>query len=189
MAEASYWAKQMVSNILSNSDTLKIKPFSFKGIGFDANTFPLLKKYINQDKIKVEYDSAQKSSAEYDYKTNTICVGFRFMPDRTETALVVHECVHALYDVVGQKMSVAISEAIAYIVQSQYIYANAGPGKRLMSPNANKDAVFQYAWAIAACIQEGKKIDNLDKTNLISMISAHPFYAKNANSDAGFDGV
>jgi hypothetical protein len=166
MSENSFWATRMVKNTLTDSDTQKIKPFSFKGIGFDVKTFPVLKNYINQGKIKVEYDSTKAGSAEYDYKTNIIYVGFRILPSYTETALVVHECVHAVYDVVGQKMSVAVSEAIAYIVQSQYVYANAGPGKRLMSKNSSKD-----------------------KTNLISAISGHPFYAKDAKSDAGFDGV
>jgi hypothetical protein len=189
MSENSYWATRMVKNTLTDSDTLKIKPFSFNGLGFDVKTFPILKTCIDRGKIKVEYDSTKAGSAEYDYKSNTIYVGFRILPSYTEIALVVHECVHAVYDAAEQKMSVAVSEAIAYIVQSQYVYANAGPGKRLMSKNSSKDLVFKYAWAIAACIQEGKKIEPLDKTNLISAISGHPFYAKNAQSDAGFDGV
>ncbi|MEP6901843.1 MAG: hypothetical protein ABJA66_08840 [Actinomycetota bacterium] len=189
MGETSMWAERTVKNTLTDSDTLKIKTFSFSGIGFDVRTFPVLKTYIDNGKIKVEYDSALNGRAEYDYKTNTIILGFRFATTYTETALLAHECVHAVYDAVGQKMSTAISEAIAYIVQSQYIYANAGPGKRLSSNDANKDLVFKYAWTIAAAIQEGKPIDKLDKNNLIAAISAHPLYAKNAAADAGFNGI
>jgi hypothetical protein len=189
MGETSYWASRAVKNTLTDSDVMKIKTFSFSGIGFDIKTFPVLKTAIEQDKIKVEYDSSKSGMAEYDYKTNTIITGIKIAIDYSETALIVHECVHAVYDVVGQKMSTAISEAIAYIVQCQYVYAAAGPGKRLSSSSSTKDAVFKYAWAIAACIQEGKPIDKLDKSNLISAVSAHPFYAKNATSDAGFDGV
>lgn len=189
MGETSMWAERTVKNTLTDSDTQKIKTFSFSGIGFDIKTFPVLKTLIDNGKIKVEYDSTKNGMAEYDYKTNTIIMGFRFATVYTETALIVHECVHAVYDVVGQKMSTAISEAIAYIVQSQYIYANAGPGKRLSSKDANKDLVFKYAWAIAANIQEGKAIDKTDKSNLIAAVSAHPYYSKNATADAGFDGV
>jgi hypothetical protein len=189
MGETSMWAERTVKNTLTDSDTLKIKTFSFSGIGFDIRTFPVLKTYIDNGKIKVEYDSAKNGMAEYDYKTNTIILGFRFATTYTESALLVHECVHAVYDAVGQKMSTAISEAIAYIVQSQYVYANAGPGKRLSSGDAGKDLVFKYAWTLAAAIQEGKPLDKLDKSNLISAISAHPYYAKNAKADAGFDGV
>ncbi|MBS1795938.1 MAG: hypothetical protein JSS81_18945 [Acidobacteria bacterium] len=189
MGETSMWAERTVKNTLTDSDTLKIKPFSFSGIGFDIRTFPVLKTYIDSGKIKVEYDSAKNGMAEYDYKTNTIIMGFRFASTYTETALVVHECVHAVYDVVSQKMTTAISEAIAYIVQCQYVYANAGPGKRLSSKDPKKDSVFQKAWMIAAAIQEGKTFTKLDKSNLIAAVSEHPYYAKNATADAGFDGV
>jgi hypothetical protein len=189
MGETSMWAERTVKNTLTDSNTLKIKAFSFSGIGFDSRTFPVLKTYIDNGKIKVEYDSSKNGMAEYDYSTNTISLGFRFAMEYTESALIVHECVHAVYDAVSQKMSTAISEAIAYIVQCQYVYANAGPGKRLMSTDAKKDLVFQYAWKIAAAIQEGSPMDKLDKSNLISTISAHPYYAKNAKADAGFNGI
>jgi hypothetical protein len=189
MGVASWRVGNAVKNCITDSDTLKIKAFSFSGIGFDVRTFAVLKTMIDQDKIKVEYDSSKNGYAEYDYKSNTIFVGFLIAGTYTEIALIIHECVHAVYDVVGQKMSTAISEAIAYIVQCQYVYAANGPGKRLSHSNATKDLVFKYAWSIAAAIQEGKAIDKLDKSNLISAISAHPFYAKNATSDAGFDGI
>lgn len=189
MSEPSWLAKRMVKSVLNDSDTQKIKSFSFSGIGFDPRTFTVLAGFIDRDEIKVEYNSSLNGSAEYDYKTNTIFVGFRFAGTYSNTALVVHECVHAVYDVAKTKMSVAISEAIAYIVQSQYVYANAGPGKRLSSKNPQKDAVFQQSWMIAASIQEGKPLTMLDKNNLISAVSAHPLYAKDAKSDAGFDGV
>ncbi len=189
MSEPSWLAQRMVKSVLNDSDTQKIKSFSFSGIGFDAKTFPVLAGFIDREQIKVEYDSSKDGSAEYDYKTNTIFVGFRFAGTYTNTALVVHECVHAVYDVAKTKMSVAISEAVAYIVQCQYVYANAGPGKRLSSQNSKKDAVFQQAWMIAASIQEGKPISMLEKNNLIAAVSEHPYYAKDAKSDAGFDGV
>jgi hypothetical protein len=189
MAETSFWAERAVKNTLTDSDVAKIKTFSFSGIGWDVKTFPVLKTMIEQGKIKVMYDSSKNGTAEYDYSSNTIYTGIKIAVGFEETGLLVHECVHAVYDVAKQKMSVAISESIAYIVQSQYVYAANGPGKRLGSKDATRDLVFKYAWAIAACVQEGKAIDPLDKSNLIAAVSAHPFYAKNAKSDAGFDGV
>jgi hypothetical protein len=189
MGASSWRVENAVKNSITDSDTLKVKAFSFGGIGFDVRTFSVLKTIIDEGKIKVEYDSSKNGYAEYDYSTNTIYLGFLVAHDYERTALIIHECVHAVYDCVGQKMSTAISEAIAYIVQCQYVYAANGPGKRLSHSNSTKDLVFKYAWAIAAAIQEGKAIDKLDKNNLISAISAHPFYAKNATSDAGFDGV
>ncbi len=189
MAETSFWAERAVKNTLTDSDVAKIKTFSFSGIGFDIKTFPVLKTMIEQGKIKVMYDSAKNGNAEYDYSTNTIVTGIKIAMGFAEMGLIVHECVHAVYDVAKQKMSTAVSESIAYIVQSQYVYAANGPGKRLSHSVPSRDLVFKYAWAIAANIQEGKAIDPLDKSNLISAVSAHPFYSKNATSDAGFDGV
>jgi hypothetical protein len=189
MSEESWLAKMTVKSVLNNSNTAKIKSFSFMGIGFDPKTFPLLAGFVDRDQIKVEYDSTKSSRAEYDYSSNTIILGFRAFLDYSQTALLLHECVHAVYDVAGKKMSVAISESVAYIVQCQYIYANAGPGKRLSHKEPAKDLVFKLAWGIAAKIQEGKAIEPLDKTNLIAAVSAHPFYAKEATSDAGFNGV
>jgi hypothetical protein len=189
-AENSHAATDMIKGILTDSDTLKIKKFSFGGIGFDCiNTFPLLRSFLERKQIKVYYDSEKDGLAEYDYSTNAIYVGFWFWPGPEKKALVVHECVHAMYDLSGKKMSGAVSEAIAYIAQSQYIYANCGPKKRLTSRNSQMDMIFKYSWAIAACIQEDKKVEESDKKNLLSAISGHPYYCKNANSDAGFNGV
>ncbi|MEK7725430.1 MAG: hypothetical protein AAB336_13840 [Acidobacteriota bacterium] len=189
MGIADWRVGNAVKDTLSDSDLMKMKPFSFMGIGFDPKTFKVLKTVIEQGKIKVEYDSTKDGYAEYDYATNTMLLGFYVAGTFERTALIVHESVHAVYDVAKQKMSNAISEAIAYIVQCQYVYVANGPGKRLSSPIAKKDSVFKYAWSIAAAIQEGKEIDKLDKTNLLSSISAHPYYAKIATGQVPTDGV
>src|SRR4051812_46023764 len=127
----SWLAKKTVLDDLRDSDTQKIKSFSFGGIGFDAKTFPVLAGFIDRGKIKVEYDDNKGGMAEYDYATNTIFLGFTWCLDSVKDALIIHECTHAVYDVANQKMSTAVSESIAYIVQCQFLLVKRGDGKRL----------------------------------------------------------
>lgn len=186
----SWICKNTVTSVLRDSDTQKIKSFSFGGTGFDPQTFPILAGYIDKGKIKVD-DSGEGEMAEYDYNTNTIILGFYMIGlSYTRPALILHECTHAVYDVVQSKMSVAVSEAIAYIVQCQFALIKQGnANKRLSSSNAQKDLVFKLAWNIAMKIQAGSKPDHTEQTNLQAAVAAHPYYMKNASADAGFNGV
>lgn len=189
MAEESWMAKGTVIDVLNDSELQKIKAFSFGGIGFDIKTFPILAKYIDKGKIKVEYDSEKDGIAEYDYATNTIIMGFRWFLEATKGGLIAHECTHAVYDVAGSKMSVAVSESIAYIVQSLYVLIKRGPGKRIMSTNAAKDLVFKQAWDIAVNLLNGTPPSSLDQQNLQAAVAQHPLYKKTAPGNAGYNGV
>jgi hypothetical protein len=182
-------ARWTVTGCLRDSDTQKIKSFSFRGVGFDPKTFPLLADFIDRGKIKVEYQDDLSGSAAYDYKLNTIFLGFTWAIDEVKKALIIHESTHALYDVVQQKMTTAVSESIAYIVQCQYAYIKMGANKRLSSPNAAKDLVFKLAWDIAVGLQNGKAPSQTDIGNLEGAVSQHPLYMAKSAGDAGFDGV
>lgn len=185
----SWLAKKTVLGDLRDSDVQKIKSFSFGGIGFDAKTFPLLAGFIDRGQIKVEYDSAKDGMAEYDYKTNTIVLGFTWCLDYVKDALIIHECTHAVYDVAKNKMSNAVSESIAYIVQCQFLLVKRGDGKRLTSPNKAKDLVFEMAWKLATKIQAGQALEISEKNALQEAVSKHPYYMAKSAADAGFDGV
>jgi hypothetical protein len=187
----SWLAKKTVTGNLRDADTQKIKSFSLGGIGFDAKTFPILAGFIDRGKIKVEYDSAKDGMAEYDYSTNTIVLGFTWAVDEVKNALIIHECTHAVYDVANSKMTTAISESIAYVVQCQYLIIKRGEGgKRLSSNNAAKDSVFKLAWGIAAELQvNGKAPSKSDQAALQAAVSQHPFYMAKSAGDAGFNGV
>lgn len=190
MGDSSWLAKKTVTGNLRDGDTQKIKPFSFSGIGFHPKTFPVLADIIDRGKITVEYDSEMGGMAEYDYSTNTIVLGFTWTFEETKNALVIHECTHAVYDVAQAKMTTAISESIAYIVQCQYLLVKLGDKKRLTSPNKAKDLVFELAWKIAAnLVFNDTKPTHSQQGALVTAISQHPFYMGKAAGDAGFDGV
>jgi hypothetical protein len=185
----SWIAKKTVLDDLRDSDTQNIKSFSFGGVGFDAKTFPVLAGFIDRGRIKVEYDGNKDGMAEYDYTSNTIFLGFRWTLDDVKDALIIHECTHAVYDVANQKMSTAVSESIAYIVQCQFLLIKRGDAKRLTSPSKAKDLVFELAWKLATKIQAGETPSPAEKNDLLEAVSKHPFYMGKSAADAGFDGV
>ena len=144
------------------------------GVGFDPITFPVLAGFIDRGKIRVD-DSGQDGMAEYDYTTNTIILGFTWCIDPVKDALILHECTHVVYDVANTKMSTDISEAIAYIVQCQLVMIKSGDRKRLSSPNAAKDLVFELAWKIAVKLQQGVKTTATELSNLRAAIGGIRF--------------
>ena len=181
--------RNTVTGILRSTEAQKIKSFSIGGIGFDPRTFPVLADAIERGKIKVD-DSGEDGMAEYDYSTNTIFLGFYFVGlSTTRPALILHECTHAVYDVAQTKMSVAVSEAIAYVVQCQYIQANHSSYKRLSSNNKQNDLVFELAWKMATKLQAGNKPDVSEKNALLGAVALHSFYKTNSAKDAGYNGV
>jgi len=181
----------MVANILGGSEIQKINSFTFYGKYFTATTFANIKSMIEGGFIKVTYDEKKSGMAEYDYTTNTIFLGFTSTTELSKKALIVHEAVHAVYDQVKMKMSVADSESIAYIVQCQYARANSpNPDERLMSPNKAKDKVFEIGWRIAGKLlgKDSSPLTDDDYRSMREAVSQHPFYAAKAAGDAGFNG-
>jgi hypothetical protein len=181
----------MVVNILGSSEAKKINSFTFYGKHFTVTTFANIKDLVEQGLIKVEHDATQSGRAEYDYGTNTLYFGFTSTTELSKKALVVHEAVHAVYDLVKMKMSVADSESIAYIVQCQYARANnPNPDERLTSPNKAKDKVFEIGWRIAGKLlgQDSSQLTDDDYRSMREAVSQHPLYAAKAAGDAGFNG-
>lgn len=181
----------MVVNILTGSEVQKINSFTFFGKHFTVGTFTQIKSLIEAGFIKAVYDESKAGMAEYDYGNNTLYLGFTSTTELTKKALVVHEAVHAVYDMVKMKMSVADSESIAYIVQCQYARANnPNSSERLTSPNKAKDKVFEVGWMIAGKLlgQDSSALTDNDYKAMREAVSQHPFYAAKAAGDAGFNG-
>jgi hypothetical protein len=181
----------MVVNILNSAEAKKINSFTFYGKHFTVMTFNNIKSLVEGGFIKAVYDETKSGMAEYDYSNNTLYLGFKSATELSKKALVVHEAVHAVYDQVKMKMSVADSESIAYIVQCQYARANnPNAGERLTSPNKAKDKVFEIGWMIAGKLlgQDTSALTDDDYKSMREAVSQHPFYAAKAAGDAGFNG-
>lgn len=187
----SWSAESYIIEFLKETSVQKMKDFNFAGIGFSPKVFPVLAQMIDDDKIEVEYEDGLKGQAAYDYAKNTLFVSFTKPDSLTKKALLIHECTHAVYDVVKQKMNVQTSESIAYIAQCMYARIHAAPGSpRLQNPNDSvRDEVFKVGWEIAGSILDGKSVSLSEQTAMISAVSKHPFYSGNFAASAGFNGV
>jgi hypothetical protein len=179
----------MVANVVTSSEAQKIKPFTFNGIWFGPAVFQNIKNLMDEGVIKAEYDESKLGLAEYDYGNNTLYLGFTQATELTQKALVIHEVVHAVYDMVKLKMSVATSESLAYIVQCQYAKANnPNPNKRLEGTTPARDYVFKLAWIIAGKILAGNSPTAEECNNMREAVSKHPLYMSKSAADAGFNG-
>ena len=177
-------------NALKSYGVSKLRQFTFHGHLFSPGDLIGMAAEIENGNISVKYNSKLKGSAEYDSGTNTLYLGFLSINGFiTRKALVVHETTHAMYDRQSKSMDIATSESIAYIAQCQYARANStDPDSRLNSSDSNKDRVFEVGWDIAGKILNGGSVDSTDVSNMRQAISNHPYYVKNASSNAGFDG-
>jgi hypothetical protein len=179
----------MVANVITGWEANRIKPFTFRGIWFGPGVFQNIKSLMESGVIKAEYDSSKLGMAEYDYGNNTLYLGFKQATDLTQKALIIHEIVHAVYDMVKLKMSVATSESIAYIVQCQYAKANnPNPNLRLKGNTDAKDYVFYLAWILAGKILNGKLLTVEECNDMCEAVSKHPLYMSKSAADAGFNG-
>jgi hypothetical protein len=127
--------KDFVAGVLRNSHTQKIN-FSYKseaGAMFRvvANDFSLVAQCIDDGKIDVVDGGAAPDRARYftradGWRTaNTLYIGANHSARNVFRSLLVHECVHAAFDLKRVVMPWIDNEAIAYIAQGYYVL-NAG---------------------------------------------------------------
>ncbi|WP_147868271.1 hypothetical protein [Stieleria maiorica] len=162
---------------------------------------------IIDGKIRVLQSSSIRSGrAVYDSDRNVIELGRSAGRTNKSKALIVHECVHALFDLRQDTMTVGVSEGLAYVAQSIFMVQHTddpedrlhvdipsgGPGGATPQEIRNairRDAVFQQAWKIALMIVDRKSVPASDWNLLDTAISLHPSYSSSAAHNAIFDGV
>ncbi|WP_182865705.1 hypothetical protein [Stieleria mannarensis] len=162
---------------------------------------------IIDGKIRVLQSSSIRSGrAVYDSDRNVIELGRSAGRTNKSKALIVHECVHALFDLRQDTMTVGVSEGLAYVAQSIFMVQHTddpedrlhvdipsfGPGGATPQEIRNairRDAVFQQAWKIALMIVDRKTVPSSEWNLLDTAISLHPSYSSSATHNAIFDGV
>ncbi|MEO1017261.1 MAG: hypothetical protein AAFY56_06150 [Pseudomonadota bacterium] len=183
--------KQLVTNVLSRDEVSKID-FIAANIKVSSLGFNAVKKGINDNKIKVRYSSKlPRNTARYNYTKNRLSLNFRTLQDdHNREALIVHECVHAICDIAGNKLLVAHGEAAAYIAQAQYFYYRnqdaLDDGSMSMEFSMK---ILDEAWDLAAQARENSTLSEDDLTPLIKAISKHPLYRKRHDKHDHCDGI
>lgn len=123
--------KQTVINVLRNSHTQRVN-FIYTAAGgakwkIHANDFITVALNIEQGNMDVQEGGVPAGTAKYtirddgNSKADTFYIGRNNSTQNIFHSLLVHESVHAIYDVKGIVMPWLDNEAIAYIAQGFYL--------------------------------------------------------------------
>lgn len=143
--------------------------------------------------IQVICNSALDKSAYYSSDTDQIELAFMATNEVTKRALIVHECVHAGFDLNWlQGMEIAASEAAGYLAQCVFARAHLedpkDPDFRLSGDDAEHDGVFEVGWRLAGKVLASQKLTNADYQDHLKAVLKHPKYP-DGRSIAGWNGV
>ena len=196
--------------VLTGVGVKKLKYFDFAGFMFSPLYLSGLADDINNDYLNVRYDTSKDGSSGYSAKSNTIYLNFSYASSIEQKGMVVHEATHAMFDFQGKKMTISVSESLAYIAQCMYVQLNRNfnpndPDDRLGSWKQNKDTgewyetkrdgVFKKGWEIAkkiiAANSSGNSVYSVTSKDVDEMKKAvkdHPWYSSSASSYADFNG-
>lgn len=182
--------KSMVTTLLSKPEVAKIK-FSFGAISIDSNSFASVKNAVTKGKIKVKQNKGLGNKiAKYRYTHNILFSGFKTTGGNADLeALLVHECVHGAFDILGKKMLVSQSEAAAYIAQCLYFYYKNEKAIKGGATPTFKNSVLKAAWPIALKAVKSSSLKTSDIQPLFSAIAKHPTYKKRHSTQVGYDGI
>lgn len=149
-------------------------------------------RVIDGDIGVVDDGSVAQGEAEYDSGTNTIHLGFQTASSTTRQGLIVHEAVHAALDMKAVAgMTIAESEALAYVVQCYFVREQTPDPdtERLSSENPLKDRVYELAWDMAATLSKRTQPSSLEWLALDHAVRRHPKYRRTAGNIAGYNGI
>jgi len=163
--------------------------FTLDGITIYASDFADVADQVQLGNIGVQYVPGQ-SKAYYNWKQNRFELGCPVPLMLEQEALIVHEGVHAAFDMRKLHIPVKQNEAVAYVAQSLYVLKRAGLDAGPLSSGrlgtAMEDKLLEIAWGIATSIDSGGEPLEEDVDNLKWIIGEIPDYQK---SDTAYDGI
>jgi hypothetical protein len=154
--------------VLESSDAQRIS-FTFVGksglqIPIDGGRFSRVARAIRDGTIKVAYPAPTGPySAFYNAKSNTFAITEGApISSRMFTALVVHESVHAAFDLNKSVLTVFESEAVAYVAQGFYLRNSGYSGK--IAAATNEDGPVYIGFQVAKTVSPQNRVVNFDDT-------------------------
>ena len=185
----------MVTTVLTLPVTQRIS-FTFGAVMVNSVSFGLVVTAIANGKISIVTDASLGAGfAKYRYTTgptgNRFILGFVSTAGSADReALIVHEAVHAAFDVAVSPMVVKQSEAAAYIPQCLYFYykheADFVAG-RVAATFAHP--VLQAAWPVSQKVLVNPILTEADVAPLLTVIASHGQYSARAELTEDYDGV
>lgn len=174
--------REQMIGILRNGDTLRIH-FSFTGtagtpVSVDRTTFARVAQALDRNNIRVSPGRFTTDIAMYSAKAdastnsaaNTFYLGRNPRSSRSFDALIVHESVHASFDLTRTSIPWVDNEAAAYIAQGYYL-RNSGYHRDWLETGSLAGIGYQYVNDI---LDEGDGSFFLDA--LREQLRARPMY-------------
>lgn len=192
MADRNDLARQAVVATLTGAGIGKIKPFTIRSFTLLSPMFSVVGINVAARITNVVYDASEVGLAEYDTGSNTYHLGFTDAGSLSRKALIVHESVHAICDLLNLRtMDIGTSESSAYLAQCLYARANStdpDPDARLFSEDEDKDRVFKVGWELAGKLLADTTPSSADYDRLRDAVNRHPYYRGKAGDNAKFNG-
>lgn len=180
----------IVSDVLGLPNVMRIA-FTYGTIIVGNAGFKAVADALTAGKITIVVNARLGgNTAIYSYKHNRFSFGFADAGGNADKqSLVVHEAVHAGFDVASTPMLVKESEGLAYIAQClYYYYANESAYSGGSKPTFG-DPILKAAWPVSQVALTKPALDAEDMKPLFKAISVHPLYKKRYEATDKFDGV
>ena len=188
----------VVSDVLIKPHIAHIE-FSLDGASVSPTRFGDVKRELDGGNIKVARDSSlpqNKCVYRYDNNApgdtkNAFRMGFSSTGGSTDReALIVHEAVHAIFDVHSSPQVVKVSEAAAYVAQMLYFYrANKAAIDAGATPTFSSE-VQREAWELSVAARNGAHTYSAtDAADLYAALGSHDDYADRIDDTDDYDGV
>ena len=179
--------KLLVTNILTNGETAKMKPFTVGGNTiYPVHFQTLATRMLLFDSVTVHYHSMYQDRAKYFPGKNKMFIGFQSTVPNEGRSLIVHEATHAICDMLKLSMTRADSESLGYIAQCLHYRANYGNDP--LSVGGMED-VFTAAWKIACAVHDGKTVPSADYDNVLNNLNENNSYKNCMNEISAYDGI
>lgn len=157
--------KDKMIGILKNEDTARIK-FDYSSgqtrVNVTGDMFRTVATALSRGRLNVVEGRHARNTISYsarrdgDDAANTFYLGKNDRSSRDFDALVVHEAVHAFFDITRTEIPWADNEAIAYIAQGYYLRNSGFPESRMEMGNH-----YRLGHLIAGSFAQGTTADNL----------------------------
>lgn len=180
---------QLVLSVLGNP-AIAWMNFHIGPYHINATDFRRVADRIRAGTFAVYQLPGDSEAAHYDPDANALYI--RFGWHLTEQAKIVHEAVHAIFDLKKAcNIFTLDDEAAAYLAESIYAQVAVRPSDRrqLVGADGETEAIFLAAYQLAMMAINGVEVIDADFDALRAAVAAHSKYKAGARDVAGYDGV
>lgn len=170
--------REDVIRVLSSRETHRIA-FTFRGknnmpVSVNSRSFTRVLHAIQANRIHFNSGGVPAGAAKYRSATNTFFMGTMPRQSRLYDALIVHEMVHASFDLSSSVLPHVDSEAAAYIAQGFFL-RTSGFDSRLL-PTASDQQEILLGFLIAEHVQHDHPVPQFSLDELRQSLLHNPHY-------------